>query len=243
MAKSKSDIEAKIEVAREAVDKAAALLLEHAEGFVALAMVARAQDLQGPQTFTLEDAGGHMLIRNVAAERAYAQAVEAAAMFAGRFEAFVHARGMMHSVYAMTLRRAVEELVGPDGGMPPPISRMPANVGDTELGITPADVHAQAWRSHLAANADNPRDVLAGGAPRSYDPLLDGEIRPVIPGIPRYDPLDFISTRVENCEPATEETRCPCGLPYSECQDGPNATQDDCWVYGSEMGDAGEHPG
>ena len=141
MPKTKSDIEAKIEAAREAVDQAAALLLEHAEGLAALAMIARASDLQGPQTITLKDARGPMVIRNVEAERAYAMATETAVLFAGRFEAFIHARDMMSSIHAMVLREAVEDLVGPDGGMPPALPRMPAKVGGAELGITPEAVH------------------------------------------------------------------------------------------------------
>ena len=153
MPKTKSDIAAKIEAAREAVDQAAALLLEHAEGLAALAMIARASDLQGPQTITLKDAGGPMVIRNVEAERAYAMATETAVLFAGRFEAFIHARDMMSSIHAMVLREAVEDLVGPDGGMPPALPRMPAKVGGAELGITPEAVHTQAWRSHLMASA------------------------------------------------------------------------------------------
>ena len=69
---------------------------------------------------------------------------------AGRFETFTAKRDWP-SEYLASLREEVVKLVGPDGGMPPPLERMPQSAGDPALKITPEQVHSQAWRSHLAS--------------------------------------------------------------------------------------------
>lgn len=137
-----TETEAKIAAAQEAVAKAAALLLEHAEGLAMLAMVESRREPPGPPSVSLKDAGV-LTIRNWPAEQAWSQAALAAAQFAGRFEAFQQERDR-------------------DGGPPPPLSLMPATAGHAELGITPRQVHAQAWRSHLAASASKVTMVKAG---------------------------------------------------------------------------------
>jgi len=148
--------EDEIDAARDAIGKAASLLLEHAEGIGLLAMMARFWEEENKREFP--DPAGTGII-NLGAVLAYWPMVSAAAQFAGRFEAFKqaqqavqHARGASPE-FALTLREEVEKLVGLDGGPPPALSRVPASAGHAELGITPREVHAQAWRSHLAASA------------------------------------------------------------------------------------------
>ncbi len=150
---SKSSTEAKIAAARDAVEKAAALLLDHAEGVGMLAMMARHAEPPGPATVSFEDAG-QATIRNRPAEQAFWQAAVAAATFAGRFETFREARDSFWPTNReAALRDAVERLVGPGGGFPPPLESVPEKIGVSRFGLTPARVHAQAWRSHLAASA------------------------------------------------------------------------------------------
>lgn len=158
-----TETETKIAAAQEAVAKAAALLLEHAEGLGMLAMVESRReppDLMDTVAFR----NGETVIRNVAAEQAWSQAALAAARFAGRFEAFQQERDR-YSEVGVILREQVERLVGDTGSFPPPLSRMPATAGNAELGITPDQVHAQAWRSHLAASASKAALTKAGGRP------------------------------------------------------------------------------
>lgn len=150
---AKSSTEAKIAAARDAVEKAAALLLDHAEGVSLLAMMARHAEPPGPATISFEDAG-QATIRDWPTEQAFWQAAVAAATFAGRFETFREARDRLWPTnHETAMRDAVERLVGPDGGFPPPLESMPEEIGDGQFGLTPARVHAQAWRSHLAASA------------------------------------------------------------------------------------------
>lgn len=156
-----TETETKIAAAQESVAKAAALLLEHAEGLAMLAMMERRREPPGPTTLSLKDAGGPVTIRNWTAERAWSLAALAAASFAGRFEAFQQVRDPVFlSRREIELREAVEDLVGPRGGPPPPLAKMPATVG--RAGITPRQVHAAAWRSHLAASASKVTMVKVG---------------------------------------------------------------------------------
>ena len=91
------------------------------------------------------------MIRNWPAEQAFWWSAVAAATFAGHHEAFRQARDdMWPTRREVVLREAVEELVGPNGGPPPPLSAIPEKVGGVRIERR---VHAQAWRSHLAANA------------------------------------------------------------------------------------------
>lgn len=153
-----TETETKIAAARDAIDQAAALLLEHAEGLCMLAMMARFREEHPAEVERVERgveailAPAGPVIRNCAADIAYWHAAAAAAQFAGRFEAFQQARDIPCEL-TTTLREEVEKLVDDTGSLPPVLSRVPATAGHAELGITPRQVHAQAWRSHLAASA------------------------------------------------------------------------------------------
>ena len=142
----------KIAAARVAVEKAAALLVEHAEGLVMLSRMEEQRCLTTAESVTLSR--GLMLMPNPAADRAYLSLVRAAAMLAGKSERYVQAAEIWPSEQALALRDAVYAFTGDREGMPPSISSMPTAALEPELGITAERVHAQAWRDYLAARAE-----------------------------------------------------------------------------------------
>lgn len=159
-----SETETKIAAAREAVEKAAALLLEHAEGLGLLAMVeSRRKPPDIMDSFVVRN--GETVFRNLGAEQAWSQAALAAARFAGRFEEFEQA-SQAPTEAAMAIRDAMEETFGPRPGPPPLLSMMPVpfHAGERH-GVTAAEVHHQAWRSYLASSTStstSPWEKIAG---------------------------------------------------------------------------------
>lgn len=157
-----TETETKIAAAREAVDKAAALLLEHAEGLGLLAMVeSRRPPPDIMDSFVVRN--GETVFRNLPAEQAWLQAALAAAQFAGRFEEFEQARRQPTEL-SMSIRDAMEETFGPRPGPPPLLSMMPVpfHAGERH-GVTAAEVNRQAWRSYLASStAASPWHQIAG---------------------------------------------------------------------------------
>ncbi|SDM68876.1 hypothetical protein SAMN05216360_103116 [Methylobacterium phyllostachyos] len=143
----------KHEAACEALEKAADLLLEHAEGIAGLFFLAERRHLMPPEPLTITQPTGPVLMRNRPAEDAFWTMIVAAAAFAGSRETYLRARDYFPSERSCLLHYEVERLVANLGDMPPSLASVPADAADPELGITPADVHRQAWRDHLAVKA------------------------------------------------------------------------------------------
>lgn len=143
------DVTDKIAAAQVAVEKAASDLLAHAEGLAMLAMMCRHRDRHPEMEEGIH--ARHGFIRNRAADDAYWRMVAAAAVFAGAKESFAEAVEMPNAMLR-SIRHAVEEVVGPDGGVPPPVPRVAFLMGASHPGVSPEQVHHQAWRSHLATS-------------------------------------------------------------------------------------------
>ncbi|KQU31070.1 hypothetical protein ASG63_16355 [Methylobacterium sp. Leaf94] len=165
-----TETETKIAAAREAVNKAAAVLLEHAEGLGLLAMVeSRREPPDIMDSFVVRN--GETVFRNLAAEQAWSQAALAAARFAGRFEEFEQARRAPTEA-AMAIQDAMQETFGPRPGPPPPLSMMPVpfHAGERH-GVTAAEVHHQAWRSYLASSTSTSASPWQKIAGEDVDPI------------------------------------------------------------------------
>ncbi|MFF9550872.1 hypothetical protein [Methylobacterium fujisawaense] len=140
---------AKIAAARDAVERAAADLLDHAEGLAMLAMMSRHRERHPAVEAGIRDCLGSL--RNTANDDAYWRMVDAAAAFAGAKEAHVRAVEMPTTILR-SLREAVEEVIGPDPRPPQPLSSVEQTTGDRHPGVTPEAVHRQGWRDYLMAS-------------------------------------------------------------------------------------------
>lgn len=150
------DWKAKIAAAQDAVEKAAALLLEHAEGLGALAMMERHRekpvDLHEasltPSLYLRDDGASWEHLFSRSAEDSHWDTVKAAVAFAAAREA-QRRRWEMPTRLAAQLRQAVEDVVGPDGGPPPLPDKVAEIMGSGHPTVKPAEVHRQAWRDFL----------------------------------------------------------------------------------------------
>lgn len=157
------DLIVKLTAAREAVDKAAADLLAHAEGLGMLVMMERirARHEVEEQTYhpLLDAPATNRFIRNTAAERAHAGMVEAAAALVGHQEALTQATQMWEDPwFRAMLRNVVEQVIGPGHPPPPPVKMIAERMRDAFPEVTPSEVHEQAWRNRLMSSAAIPAD-------------------------------------------------------------------------------------
>lgn len=158
----------KLTAAREAVEKAATDLLAQAEGLAMLVMIERRRpSLEAEVSMDLPvylyPPKPNHLLRNFQAEEAFLGMVEAAAALAGHRERFVQATEFWKDFASKMMRRdAVERVVGPDYPIPPPLNIIAERMGDACPGVTPEQVHDQAWRDRLMSSAAMPGDRTLG---------------------------------------------------------------------------------
>lgn len=160
---SEHDWKAKIVAAHDAVEKAAALLLEHAEGLGALAMMERnrerAPDLREasltPSLYLRDGSEAWEHLYSRADEDRRWNTIKAAIVFAAVKESQLQA-SVMQSRILRDLRYAVEDVAGPDNGPPPSADKIADIMGDRYPGVRPEAVHRQAWLNYLVASAVTP---------------------------------------------------------------------------------------
>ncbi|MEZ0250540.1 MAG: hypothetical protein ACAH20_06210 [Methylobacteriaceae bacterium] len=149
MIERNDELMAKLAAARDAIERAAADLLDHAEGLAMLGMMCRHRARHPEFEVGTGDCLG--VLRNSDGEDAYWRMVAAAAAFACAKEA--HARAVeMLSVILRSVREALEDVVGPDHDPPQPLSLVAGVMGDRYPGVTPEAVHRQGWRDYLMAS-------------------------------------------------------------------------------------------
>ncbi|KQU17628.1 hypothetical protein ASG63_08970 [Methylobacterium sp. Leaf94] len=148
---------AKMVAARAAVEKAADDLLAHAEGIGLLAMVERSRskaDLREASltpSLYLHGSGAWDDLFSRADEDARWETIKAAVALAGCREAYLRVVDVWtNPTTRMALRRAVEDVVGHGYGPPPPVRTVAEMMRDRYPEVSPAQVHDQGWRDHLA---------------------------------------------------------------------------------------------
>lgn len=162
---------AKMVAAREAVEKAADDLLAHAEGLGMLAMMERSRT-KGPDlreasltpSLYMHGAGAWDELFSQAVEDFRWETIKAAAILAGRREAFLQRSEVWRDPIArMAVRCAVDEVVGPYAGPPPPVRNIAEMMRDRHPEVSPEQVHDQGWRDHLASSV-SPSAMSRAGA-------------------------------------------------------------------------------